>query len=855
MGSCLRQKAFRPVQKGMVIEMEKIAQFSQCYYTSTGGWNAVGSAELPPQEKQSFAAMQSSNAPSNQHYTTPDGKPLRLLEFESDGKYAFITRCQYGLVDLRGRPNMFAHGFATEWKRELIADPAALCFVADESFAADKAAVQLEMQPTCVPIHGFAAAMQEAGFAWNHFAVLTLAVYAAFERNDGKSLYVVTDAEGRALRALIYCIYLSMPYSIRVKLSFADAAVPGAKAKTVVFIKPGMPLPNGAAYFMLQNGENNILTPEWLKKNKKNQFMRNFGSMNGSDAAQQYFAALDKRLAAMGKPGTTSYKLLYLADVLMLMDENAPLPADDLSLLYAMLGAPAPNAAYMDEYIAKLFTRILDAGTELNDELTALALQRFAQTENPSLIAVRLRFRLIRMLSAPLDDAVADFVDIRRHESDNEQSRADYKKAVSFLYESEKGKQILGLAIRALFVEMQHKTYESLSAVCRDCKKLGFSAEDNMQFALEQAYQIFHAAFYGAGSKTEIYQALTGFLDQNFPQSATQELKRRAKQDYWDHYDLTSYSKEKHSEYIVYQLKTHPAYQKALHYAEIRKKQKQLNPDEIARVYLALLSKEDMPLTDKERDFLLESCKNACDISNESESAKLYGSAMVRLSCYQHKRKKTTLLAFLGQTSVSADTEDWYQILTGAPCFMEEGELSEERIEKFCTRIQTEGRESFSEREKTLSTAILAAYQSIYAEKKRQEKDLLKAQREEQRRQRKEQGGVFQKHGGMNRREEEQDAAVEEPLPQEEYSDGWSRSYAAAWQESAPQEEKPQERPSQMESDVIYSGRDLNEMNAAPAPRPNWQETSYKSSYEEEEPVEEEPKKKKLSDFFGKWKK
>lgn len=133
--------------------------FSQCYYTSINGWNAVGSPDLSPDAKTSFAAIQAANAPRNKHPLGPDGKPLHLYEVTSDGKNLFVTSCQYGSLDARGRPNMFAHGYCAEWTKELIADPAELCFIDCASFVSSKEQINFAAQPQVRPIHGFLPAM------------------------------------------------------------------------------------------------------------------------------------------------------------------------------------------------------------------------------------------------------------------------------------------------------------------------------------------------------------------------------------------------------------------------------------------------------------------------------------------------------------------------------------------------------------------------------------------------------------------------------------------------------------------------------------------------------------------------
>ncbi len=812
--------------------------FAQCYYTSSGGWSAVGSPDLAPDAKLAFAAAQASNAPKSQHYLDDDGNPLYLLELAGDTNYLFMTGCRYGIVDLRGRPNMFAHGFCMNWTKAMIEDPAEFCFIDPASFAKSKEEVAFDAQPKTEPIHGFANAMQYAGFAWNHFAMLTLAVYAVAERQDTPSLYLVTELDGKRLQALIYCIYMSMPYSIRTKLSFASAPVPNAKPKTVIFRKPGK-LPPSVLYFNLSTGENNVVTPDWMKKNKKNQFMRYFGSCGGKDEVQTYFKQLDGRLQLLGKPGSASYKLLYLADILMMMDQNKPLEADDLTLLYAMLTSPAPNEQYLDGYIAVILDRLLSADVEFNTELYESIWERLRKTENERMIETRMRFRRKELLKMGEDKAADDLLDMKQHSSDSAIAKREFEEAQSFLLESEAGREIIGYAVRKEYAQSRQKNYTALRDVYGDCKQLECSRELTEPFVLKEAYELYCNDLRQVPALTALNTYFT-FIKKRFDAATVEECLKKAKERYWDLFDLTTIDVANAAEYTG-MMTAHPNYRKAKNYASVYNKVQTALPDDRARLYLTLL--QDNTLQAKERKFLFEECKALCVKYYEGELSD--SSALIRLAEYAKENYQTSYTDALCEMKIATDVYTWQRILQSAPCFMTEEELDEKQVERFVEMIRTEASKTPTDAQKLLYDGVMAAYQSIAAEKKQLEKQALKAQKEELRQQRKDQvGNAFGKIGSLIGKKNDsaaQSQAVEESfepdntVSKQRYEQPAAPAFKASW--SAPAEREAEE-------DVIYSGRDLSQMSDAPS-----------ISGESYDPAEASPKKKKPFDFLNKFKK
>ncbi len=812
--------------------------FAQCYYTSSGGWSAVGSPDLPSDAKLAFAAAQATNAPRNQHYLDANGNPLHLMELAGDSNYLFMTGCRYGIVDLRGRPNMFAHGYCASWTKAMIEDPAEICFIDPTSFAQSKEEIDFDRQPAVNAIHGFAAAMQLAGFSWNHFAMLTLAIYAVVERQDTPSLYLISELEGQKLQALIYAIYLSMPYSIRTKLSFATAAVPNAKPKTMIFCKPGN-APTTALYFNLSTGENNVVTPEWMKKNKKNQFMRYFGSCGGRDEAQNYFKQLDARLQQMGKPGSASYKLLYLADILITMDRQGQVEADDLSLLYTMLTSPAANDAYLDGYIAVILDRLLDAEVELNAELYESVKTRLTNTQNERMIETRMRFRRKELLKMPQQAAADELLDMKAHASEGAIYQREFEEAQNFLLASEQGREIIGVAVRKEYSLSADKSYTALRDVYSDCKQLACDEAVTNDFLLKQAYEIYCTELRSISALNALdnYQ---NFIKKRFDAATVADCITKAKERYWDMFDLSQINVANAAEYTG-MMTAHPNYRKAKDYALVYNKVQTALPDNKARLYLTLL--QDTTLSAKERKFLFEECKGLCAALYEGELSD--SSALIRLAAYAKKNYGSSLLAALCEMRIAKDVYTWQRILQSAPCFMEEDTTEQENVDQFVAAIQAEAAKISSEEQKQLYDGIMAAHQSIAAEKKQQEKLALKAQKEELRQQRKDQvGNAFGKISSLIGKKNEPSAQISDSENKAdedvEYIQKQRTDYVL------PQEPQTSWRDDNgdADSDVIYSGRDLSQMNDAPQ--------IAGESYAQSEPA---PKKKKMSDFFGKFKK
>lgn len=802
--------------------------FSQCYYTSIGGWSAVGSAQLPESARQLFASDQAANAPRNQHYVDKDGKPLVLSEIISDGKQAVVSRCQYGLVDQRGRPNMFAHGYCHVWDKALTADPAPLCFVTPDSFAVSKEQVELEGQPNVAPLSGFAPAFCKTGLLWKHFAVLTLAVYAVFERQDA-SLYVLSGCEGEALQALTYCIYLSMPYSIRKALSFADASLPGAKPKTILFCKPGE-VPQDAFYFSLLTGENNVVTKEWMARNKKNRFMRQFGSLNGDVRAQQYFAALDARLQQLGKPDAVSYRLLYLADTLMLMDEGKPLPADAQSLAYLMASVSVPNAAYLDGYLARIVQTLSEQNAPLHDALNEMILARMRATENPQLLELRMQFRRNALLTMPTEQAGEELLSMKDHAADSAFAKREFDEAQMFLFESDKGRQIIGCAVRGDYLQSEQKSYAALADAHDDCVQLNCAPEEIEAFTCGQAYELYCHAM-NQGDALAAYRQYTAFLKERFAAAVVLKWQKQAKARYWELFDLSGFTPAKAAEYQELSDDSLSGCQKAKDYARVLQKLKTVSEDDAARLYLAML--QSGMLNDRERAFLVQQCRSAC-MEQDGTTAQ-GGSARIRLAYYLSRQPDGgSLLAQMNALGVSVSPQVWQILLQEAPCFFENGALNEEYVAKFIQAVQIEVQNTETASEKLLAQGILSAHQAIMGEKKQMEKLAVRAQKEEARQLKREQSSGF---GGklsamMGHKEE---------LTLQSDPSALARTQELpSVGDTMPQPEPPLEKLPEIEPEVIYSGRDLSQMHA-----PEIIEQDY-------ERTEQPPKKKKWSDLL-KW--
>ena len=775
--------------------------FAQCYYTSIGGWTAVGSSDLSQAAKQAFVSVQTTNAPKNQHYLDASGKPLALFEIESDGKNAYAGRCRYGILDQRGRPNMFAHGFICQWNKDLTVDPAPLCFIDDENYAQSKDEVSLEEQPKISMVRGFAAGMQAAGFSLQNFKVLTLAIYGCMERSE--PLYIAAAQEGKALQALIYCIYLSMPYAVRQKLSFANAAIPGAKAKTVIFCKPEN-LPQKVSYFNLQTGDTNVVTADWIKKNKKNTFMSRFGVMT-PDAAQKYFAQLDAKLIQLGKQDSVSYKVMQLADTLMQIDQGAPLQTDDVSLLYSMLSTPVADEKMMDAYIASVLDRLVSSGTELTEEMLSMVMERLQRTENTDMLKIKAYFRRKRLLTLPLDEAAADLLDIKQHANDGALQEQEFRDAYQYLVEFAKGREIFGAAIRLDYLQSRECDYEKLADVYDDCTKLECEEKGVTAFIKEQAYELFCTAMTKDGVLAA-YKPFETFIGKFLNPTAAEEVKVMARNRYWDLYDLTAFTTADREAYQLMVAKDHPNCLKALNYWEIRSKMKQASLDDVARMHLAMMKKGD--LTAKECSFLFEKCVSYCVEHNQNGISD--SSALIRLATYASRDGKQSLVSLLSEYGLPAQPETWVMLLKSAPCFMEDGEISVVQVARFVQTVQAE-----EGSDKELVAAIATGYNTIADEKKQQEKLAQQAQRAEQWQQRKEQAGaMFNKFSSL--------IGKKGDVPAEDQTDTVPDMPPAV---TAPDEE----------NDVIYSGRDLGQMNG----------TSE----------EEQPKKSKLSGFLGKFKK
>ena len=152
---------------------------------------------------------------------------------------------RYGSVDNLGAAHYVRQGFLFSAEDGVLDDPNQVLTIADRNFTFEDGGVSasLEREP------GFTveSAMQAAGLDDRSLLNLMACIYTSLVSRTDYPLYLVVSEKEKKMKALIYCIYMALPYSLRYSLSFSDSNnLRRAPLKSVIISEN---IPAGDSYF------------------------------------------------------------------------------------------------------------------------------------------------------------------------------------------------------------------------------------------------------------------------------------------------------------------------------------------------------------------------------------------------------------------------------------------------------------------------------------------------------------------------------------------------------------------------------------------------------------------------------
>lgn len=511
-----------------------------------------------------FEKVGTRNAPQNlnpQDMRDEAGNPLLLREICSQDRIIGLTQVQYGEVDNTGRPKITAHGFLFSADDHVLRDPNEILSVSDENFTFGSQATNPVDSLQYEPRFTLASAMETAGLSENNLLKLMACVNISLVSQTDYPLFLLDCREEQRMKAVMYCIYMALPYSLRYLLSFSNANnFSRSLCKSISFVRQA---PTGAYWYHLDNGETNVELEDIGQNPDQYPFLyrlREYGAAQFDTYCQQLQAKLDE----MQLSWSQDYETLKMADVML--DGLAFLQKKDDQKLTRFLFetvsyAPLQNQK-VDDYLAQVLKIYAERGLVPNEILLKKLQVRALKTSSAAYGEIYRHMQASSLIQQGQSE-VSAFLAQQSNENPEE-----FRKWCTYLEKFDNGHEMVGGYYT--FRVSQSTSLDDLLETVReghrylDTKAFSEAILDKIQNFTRQA---FTREFTGPDSCVEIQEACDHALSECFPQMSRQEIEGilcRLIDEYWDRFrfETFQFTSVKMTNYQTMASESHPTYQK-----------------------------------------------------------------------------------------------------------------------------------------------------------------------------------------------------------------------------------------------------------------------------------------------------
>lgn len=311
--------------------------FFQCCFTNAiadetnknAGWGAVAiSNNIPIDAYEECVKKQNNNSIISNNINDENGEILNLFELETDSKYIYIMRTQYGLHDSVGRNNLFSHAYIIPYnENNALIDPNEFLTISDANFKKNiKEASNFIEDFQRDQVFAFDEVLNRLHMTKNEYLIMIKCVYAKLKSNKSKPLYIQYDGTEGQMKDIIYLIFYGLPYCLRKGISIASCPTNNTNKKTIVFSKNAESYP---LYLFPSNGENNILDRRTEKMIAKYGYL-DYPILNlDSSQYMSYFNYLEEECSKLGDSTASNETLLKIINVLRKIDNELDLLTDE----------------------------------------------------------------------------------------------------------------------------------------------------------------------------------------------------------------------------------------------------------------------------------------------------------------------------------------------------------------------------------------------------------------------------------------------------------------------------------------------------------------------------------------------
>ena len=510
----------------------------QCCYTNasketdgtvTSGWQPLCvSRDIPSAALAECTRLQNNNSAITNTMLDEDGNTLNLLEFSGDGSYIYVIRTQYGLMDRLGRANMFSHAFIVPAQPDVIAEPNAYVTIANSNFrySEEEAA---DTSREIVFAEGFTpqSAMEQAGLTESTLKTLIRCVYCQYsEKRISEPLYIRYDGDEEKLRAILFCIYYGLPFSVRRQLSAASCMTENTKRKNLIFSKNAG---SRGLYVDPVTGDNNILSSRVDMRLSRLGFLDDALDRIYTGTAK-YYAALEKEATLLGDSAGKNETILRIA-ALILKEENLD-ELDEAELekrLNEALSSDSVGNREMDNYIALLLNAFMLRGKFLPEPDEGFLEDRMKQTDSEKLKESVRKYYFACFRALPAEEAVEKLKNL------SEEGFREYRKG---LLQDQDGQDLLDQYYASVVEETSCMGFRDLEEMFRETRDLNSSMAVDHAVG-RKAVQLYNQAvsLIAQGKYADIkavYEGYCAMMALLYGEAEAARLAEDAKRSFWD---------------------------------------------------------------------------------------------------------------------------------------------------------------------------------------------------------------------------------------------------------------------------------------------------------------------------------
>lgn len=204
------------------------------------GWQVLNASPgVSALARSVYPRLQSGNANTSADVPSEEGQLPQVLELRSEGELVFLTMVTYGVADELGRPSSFSHGLVFG-RDEFERDPQLALCVERTSFGhTQEDTLPEKLQVSLAKPMDLASARKACGLDLTGHGNLLLCVCEALGLDGrlGRPFRILCDCEPQTIHAVLTCIYQSIPYGLRGRVSFSTFQTNGGLPVDVVFSK------------------------------------------------------------------------------------------------------------------------------------------------------------------------------------------------------------------------------------------------------------------------------------------------------------------------------------------------------------------------------------------------------------------------------------------------------------------------------------------------------------------------------------------------------------------------------------------------------------------------------------------